>query len=149
LRHTHPRPAAQRPAERDQQFIETRCFVGIWRSQPRQALAKNLLATFRIQTEELTNRKNQFSGNAFPGQIGQVSLVSAMHFIRVLTAGGTSRLQRPCFHDQPNFIGVKGYVFNLKQLGSSENSLHSSIFSHFRQSPSPTSILVANSVLVI
>src|SRR5262245_2864021 len=132
-RHPHPRPASKRHTERGYQVIEAHCCMGIWRSQPRQALAKNLLTTFRIQTEELPNRKNQFGGTAFPWQIGQVALVSAMHLIRLLPAGGTSRLQRPCFHDPLNFVGVKSYVFNLQQVGSSENCLHPEIFSHLRQ----------------
>jgi hypothetical protein len=77
-RHTRARLAAERDAESGRQFIETHSFVSILRSQSRQALTKDLPAAIWVQTEELANRKNQLDGDAFPQQVGQVSLVTAM-----------------------------------------------------------------------
>ena len=64
-----------------------------------QALTKDLPASILVQTEELANRKNQIDGDTFPQQVGQVSLVSAMRFIRLPIAGRAGRLQQPCFQD--------------------------------------------------
>jgi len=98
-RHTRAKPAAERDAESGRQFIDTHGLVSILRSQSRQALTKDLPASIWVQTEELANRKNQLDGDAFPQQVGQVSLVSAMRFIQLPIAGRTGRLQQPCFQD--------------------------------------------------
>jgi MOSC domain-containing protein YiiM len=82
-------------ARDQQQFIETQGLVSIWRGQSWQALTKDLPAAIRVQTEELANRKNQLDCNAFPRQVGQVSPVSVMRFIRLPTAGHAGRLQQP------------------------------------------------------
>jgi hypothetical protein len=87
--------------------------MSISRSQFWQTLAEDPLPTFRIYTEELASRKDQPGGDAFPRQVGQVPPISAVHFVRLPTAGWAGGLQRLGFRDKPDFTRIKGYLCNF------------------------------------
>jgi hypothetical protein len=63
---------------------KTHDFMGVWLGQLRQALTKDFLTAFRIQTEEFTNRKNEPDRDSFPRQISQSEGLQRPGAVRVV-----------------------------------------------------------------